>query len=104
MARPRTDLVRSHDAATCCRASHSACKPRRRARKVAEMAVWGVFFEHLYTSVNGVGKHDINPGAPGWFVVWNPPSSLVPFPPVYGAMTSVKSRHPRSTDSFLFSV
>jgi hypothetical protein len=32
---------------------------------MAEMAVLGVFFEHLSTSVNGVGKRDINPGAPG---------------------------------------
>ena len=24
------------------------------------MAVFGVYFQHLYTSVNGVGKHDIN--------------------------------------------
>jgi hypothetical protein len=27
---------------------------------VAEMAVWGVYFEHLYTAVNGVGNLDIN--------------------------------------------
>jgi hypothetical protein len=25
---------------------------------MAEMAVWGTFFEHLSTSVNGVGKRD----------------------------------------------
>ena len=27
---------------------------------MAEMAVLGVFFEHLSSSVNGVGKRDIN--------------------------------------------
>ena len=30
---------------------------------MAKMAVLGVFFEHLYTDVNGMGNHDINPGA-----------------------------------------
>jgi hypothetical protein len=33
---------------------------------------FGVCFEHLYTSVNGAGKCDINPGAPGQLVVCNP--------------------------------
>jgi hypothetical protein len=60
MARPSTGHVRSHDAVTCCRASLPACKPRRRPRKVAKMAVLGVFFEHLSTSVNSVAKRDIN--------------------------------------------
>ena len=36
------------------------CKPRRRSRKMAEMAVLGVYFEHLYTRVNGVGNRDVN--------------------------------------------
>src|SRR4051812_38008896 len=52
--------VRSHDAATCCRANVALCKPRRRPRKMAEMAVLRVFFEHLYTDVNGDGQRDIN--------------------------------------------
>ena len=58
MARPSTDHVRSHDAATCCRASLAACKPRRRLPKSGRNGSFGVYFEHLYTGVNGVGKRD----------------------------------------------
>jgi hypothetical protein len=54
----RRDHVRSHDDATCCRASLAACKPRRRSPKMAEVAVLGVFFEHPFTGVNGVRKRD----------------------------------------------
>jgi hypothetical protein len=60
MAGPRTSHVRSHDASTCCRASLPAYKPRRRSRKVAEMAVCRAYFEHPYTGVDGVGKCDGN--------------------------------------------
>ena len=98
MARPSTGHVRSHDAATCCRASLPACKPRRRSRKMAEMAVLGMFFEHLSTGVNGVGNRDIN-HAP--LVVCNPPSSLTSAPSKSGPMTPAMSRHPRFTDSLL---
>jgi hypothetical protein len=70
MSRPSTAHVRSHDAATCCRVSLAACKPRRRSRKVAEMAVLGLFFEHLYTSVNNLGTATSIP-ARGLLVVCN---------------------------------
>ena len=36
---------------------------------MAEMAVFGVYFEHLYTGVNGVGnaqREGLDPGARDW--------------------------------------
>ena len=60
MARPSTGHVRSHDAATHCRASRPARTPRRRPRIVADNGGFGVYFEHMYTSINGVANHDID--------------------------------------------
>src|SRR4051812_40152910 len=45
----------------CCRASLAAPKPRQTSPKMAEMAVSGMFFEHLYTGVNGEGSSDASP-------------------------------------------
>jgi len=70
MARPSTGHVRSHDAATCCRASTPACKPHPRSHKMRKNENFGMFFQHPYTSVNGVGKRDIN--------IHNSPSAIVP--------------------------
>ena len=39
---------------------HSCLQAAPKITEMAEMAVLGVFFQHLYTSVNGVGKCDIN--------------------------------------------
>jgi hypothetical protein len=61
MVQPSTGRVRSHDAAMPCRASLAAWKPRRRSPKMAKVAVFGVYFEHLYTGVNGVGKRHQHP-------------------------------------------
>jgi hypothetical protein len=44
---------------------HSRRQAAPKIPKMAEMAVLGVLFEHLYTDVNGVEKRDSNPGAPG---------------------------------------
>ena len=65
MARPSTGHVRSHNPATPCRASRPARTPRRRSRKMAQSGGFGVYFEHLYTSVNGVanrGARALDPG------------------------------------------
>ena len=48
------------------------------------MAVLGMFFEHLYTSVNGVGKRDINLSATRRL---QSPSSLTSAPSEGGPMT-----------------
>jgi hypothetical protein len=64
------------------------------------MAVLGVYFEHLYTTVNDVGKRHINPGAPGQFVVSNPPSSLTFALSLDRPMTPAMSRYLQFTDSF----
>jgi hypothetical protein len=69
MARPSTDQVRSHDAATPCRASRPAWKSRRTSRRVAQRAVLGPFFERLCTGVRG----GLKPRSP-WFFVRNQPS------------------------------
>jgi hypothetical protein len=62
---------------------------------VAEMAVLGVFFEHLYTDVNGVGKRDIiSPCSSSG----TPLSSLPSAPSKSGPMT------PRATEIIAESV
>jgi hypothetical protein len=66
--------------------------------KVAEMAVLGVDFEHLYTDVNGVGNRDISDR--------DLSSAIRPLSPTSaasknGRMTPEISRHPPFTDSFL---
>jgi hypothetical protein len=65
---------------------------------VAEMAVLGMFFEHPYTCVNGVGNRDIN--------IRFSSSTIRPASPTFapsrsGPMTPDMSRHPRFTESFL---
>ena len=92
------DHVRSHDAATCCRASLPACKPRRRSRKMAEMAVSGVLFKHPYTRVNGVGNATSSIRMTRR--LQSASSSLTSAPSKSGPMTPDMSRHPRFTDSF----
>ena len=66
---------------------------------MAEMAVFGVYFEHLYTCVNGMGKRDIK--IRNWSFS-NPASSLTSALSKSGPMTPAMSRNPQSTDSFLF--
>ena len=53
---------------------------------MAEMAVLGAFFEHLYTRVNGVGKREINPAADNSSSAI-PLSSLTSAPSKSGPMT-----------------
>jgi hypothetical protein len=65
---------------------------------VAEMAVLGVFFEHLYTAVNRVGKRDQCISDLSSAIH---PSSLTSAPSASGLMTPDMARHPRFTDSFL---
>ena len=76
IARPSTALS---DLMMLQRVAERAVPPGSRAgrsRKVAEMAVLGVYFEHLYTGVNGVGKRDITVR---WrLVVCNPPRRRSP--------------------------
>jgi hypothetical protein len=93
MVRPSTGQIRSRDSETPCGASRSARTPRRRPRKMAGNGGFGVYFEHLSTGVNGVGKCD--------FRVRNShlqsPSWLIPAPSKSGQMTSEMPRfHPSS--------
>ena len=60
MAWPSTGHVRSHDAATPCRASRAASEPRRAVQKVGQSETFWTCFQHLYTSANALGKRDIN--------------------------------------------
>src|SRR4051794_26928828 len=96
MARPSTAHARSHDAATCCRASLADSKPRRRSREMAEVAVFRVYFEHLYTGENGVGKPAINFSDSSSAVLL---SFLTSAPSKSGPLTPNMQRHLRSTDS-----
>ena len=60
---------------------------------------FGVYFEHLYTRVNGVGDHEAHQHP--LLVVCSPPSSLTSAPAKSGLLTPDMSRHPQFTDSFL---
>ncbi len=72
MARPspaRRDHVRSHDAAMSCRASRPASEPRRAVQKVGQSETFWMYFQHLYTSVNGVanrGARPLDPARRDW--------------------------------------
>ena len=65
---------------------------------MAEMAVFGVFFEHLCTGVNGVGNLDIGIRDSSFAIR---PSSPTCAASKSGPMTPEISPHPQLTDSFL---
>jgi hypothetical protein len=64
MARPSTGQIRSRDSETSCRASRPAPTPRRRPRKIAGNCGFGAYFEHLFTSVNGMAIRGARPSIP----------------------------------------